>query len=259
MITIILVGFAFVVGTVAFTLAIYMLMRWIAGERHDDHTKDLAGSVMGRVAALHGLILALIFAQEMIDYQNLRSQVSSEAGAIEDIYFDAERYGKDTWKEIRESVYTYIDIVIAVEWAELGTTDQLSVKAWKAWGDVYTAILDLTPETEKEKSLRDHMLTSIHNISDLRLSRENHGADSTEGMFWFAAVCGIFFIALGYYTFPPRRVNIILLSLFGAYTGVILFFIYSFSNPFDGPGAVRPMAMIRLQGELDNLRDMASN
>ena len=48
---------------------------------------------MLRISALHALILALVFAQEMSEYQQLKLESAAETNALADIYFDAGRYG----------------------------------------------------------------------------------------------------------------------------------------------------------------------
>ena len=58
------------------------------------------------------------------------------------------------------------------------------------------------------------------------------------------------FIALAYYSYPPTRRNVILISLFGAYTGVILFLIYAFSNPYMQPAELSPGPFLRLQEQI---------
>ena len=94
------------------------------------------------------------------------------------------------------------------------------------------------------------MLSRVHLISETRDKRENHAAGRVSGMFWFAAVAGVAFIALAYYPHPPERYSLILLGIFGAYTGVIVFFIHAFANPFAEPGALDPGAFLRLLSEL---------
>ena len=94
------------------------------------------------------------------------------------------------------------------------------------------------------------MLDRIYLVSDSRTKRESTVADSMSAIFWFAALSGVFFIALAYYSYPPRRRNILLISMFGAYTGIILFLIYAFSNPYIQPAELGPGPLLRLQQQI---------
>ncbi|MRG57340.1 DUF4239 domain-containing protein [Phyllobacterium sp. SYP-B3895] len=245
-----LVAVLFVGGTITLTLIAYFLMRLITGGDPDGQERDLASSIIFRVSALHGLILALVFAQEMIDYQQLRNETATESNAIADIYFDAGRYGGGHAGAIQTPLSEYISVVVDKEWAILGATDRLTPEAWAKWDAAYAAVLDLEPTNKREESLRNHMLERLYTVAESRTKRESNVADSMSGIFWFAALSGVVFIALAYYSYPPQRRNIVLISMFGAYTGIILFLIYAFSNPYSPPAAMSPGPLLRLQEQI---------
>lgn len=250
----IVLGFVVIGSTVALTLGAFLAMRLATGGDPDVRDRDLTSSVIFRISALHGLILALVFAQEMFQYQQLRFDSASEANALADVYFDAARYNGDTMPIIQKAIRSYLEIIVSDEWQALGKSGQLSSEAWKQWDVAYQGVLDLTPENGRQTSLRDHMLTQIHQISEMRVRRESHASNSVSGMFWFAAVSGVVMIALAYYSFPAELHNIVLLGMFGAFTGVVLFFIYAFANPYRPPGALEPVPYMRLQAEIAQSR-----
>ena len=236
----VILGAAFVSGTVLLVLACYFLMRQLEDKDPSSNTRDLANSVMLRISALHGLILALVFAQEMAEYQQLKLESAIETNALADIYFDAGRFGGNNPGLITTPIRNYAQIVIEEEWDSLGATGLLASRAWGQWDAAYNEILDLIPATDRQRSLRDHMLNRIHSIAETRVKREHHARNSLSLIFWFAAVSGVIFMGLAFYPYLPRRSNLVLLALLGGFTGIILFFIYAFSNPFQDPGSWRP-------------------
>lgn len=248
--SVILFGIAFIGGTIVVTLGFYFLMRFIMGTDPTGKDRELAGAVVMRISSLHALILALVFAQEMIEYQQLKFESVTEANAVANVYFDAERYGANEKPPIQQALFEYVQIVVDEEWRSLGTTGQLSATAWNKWDNVYQRVLDLTPANVRQQSIRDHMLANVHAISDSRDKRENSGTDSVSKIFWFAAISGVIFMALGYYPYPPDARNLLLLSVLGAFTGIILFFIYAFSDPYNPPATLKPTAFERLLEEL---------
>lgn len=245
-----LLGVGFVGATIAVTLGFYFAMRWVTGGDPDARSRDLAGSVIFRISALHGLILALVFAQEMVEYQQLKYEAAIEANAIADVYFDAGRYGGEGREPIQGAMKDYVALIVDEEWALLADTGRLAPAAWGRWDVAYNGVLDLSPATDRQRSLRDHMLSQLHAIAETRVKRENHGSGSISGMFWFAAMSGVVLISLAYYSFPPERFNLVLISMFGAFTGIILFLIYAFSNPYGFPGQLEPGPLLRLQEQL---------
>lgn len=95
------------------------------------------------------------------------------------------------------------------------------------------------------------MLDRIHLVSETRVKRENHADNAISRMFWFAALAGVVLIALAYFPYPVVRHNIALIAMFGAFTGLVLFFIYAFSNPFSPPGEIGPEPYLRLIEQIE--------
>ena len=243
-----MIAAAAVVLTVATVLVVWIAAHWALARRDVETAehRELASSVIFRVSALHGLILSLVFAQLVFDYRELNSEASEEAAALSDLYFDVERYGAAGIEEMRTALRDYARLVIEEEWPDLGRSGALSGEAWAAWDRAYEIVLNLEPGTPREAALRDNMLARVHRVAQLRDARVSHGLMGLDGLFWIPALAGVLVVAAGFHTFRPTRHNVILLSLYGAFTGLVLFMIYALSDPFGDPGALRPSAFERL-------------
>ena len=229
----------------------YFSMRLVARRTIEDETNDLAGSVIFRVAALHGLILALVFAQELFSYQQLRNALVREATAVADIYYDFERYGAENAQEIQTAIVSYVQEVQGEEWRLLSEERRLSSSAWAKREIVYSAILDLNPASAREIALRDHMLEKVRQVAEMRQERENSALNPLNRLFWVPAIVGLFLVAMPYFVFSPTLLNVTLLSVYGGFSGLVLFVIFAFSDPFSPPNKLEPVAFERL---LENLR-----
>lgn len=230
----------------ALALVPYLLARRVMLARADEHSKDLAGSVLFRIGALHSLILALIFAQELLNFSEARHAMTREATLVGNIYYDLERYDDEATASLRARLVDYTAIVLEREWQGLARNGRLDAQAWAEWEHVYHAILDLMPETLRQESLRGIMLGQVRELAELRINRETSALVGTNDLFFFAAIAGIVVMSIGYFPFPPTPVNLTLLLLFGIYTGLVLYFIIAFSNPFSAPGYVEPFGFERL-------------
>ncbi|WGH77255.1 bestrophin-like domain [Jannaschia ovalis] len=239
----------FVAAAVALVLATYSVTRrfgarGLSGDGAGE-ARDLSGSVMFRISALHGLILALVFAQLLGDYREIQGELVVEASAVADLYNDFARHGGAGTAARQALMVDYARTVAEVEWPALGEGYAPGGRGWAVWGAAYEAVLDLPAATPREVALRVHMLEAAHRIAEMRDRRAVHGLHGLAGLFWIAAVAGTVLIAATWFTFPPRRRNLMLMACFGAFTGLILFFIHAFSNPFAAPGALQPVAMER--------------
>ena len=239
-----------ILATVLTVLVVHFCARKVMRVELEQQTIDLAGSVVFRISALHGLVLALVFASEVVEYNQLAYESAVEVNAISDVYYDADRYGEDA-NEVRYALRHYLRVVPTEEWASLGSDGELSPQAWVQWSNAYSAILNLEPSSARQTALRTNMLHKIHVIAENRDLREHHAKSSLGSLFWAAALIGIILISIGYYPFPPNRDNVILLSVFAGYTGLILFTIFAMSNPYSAPAALQPVLFLELINELE--------
>jgi hypothetical protein len=234
-----LAGIATIAATVVVVLVVQATAKRVLGPP-GERTRDLAGSVLFRVSALHGLILALVFATEISVYNALTRDVALEADAVVDLFYDAARYGGAAQPAIQDAILGYLDVAAGAEWESLGQDGVLLQDAWILWDGLYEIVLDLAPQTARETALRDAMLGSIAEISDVRDLRAYHAGREVGAFFWTAAAIGILLVAAAYYPYGPDRQDRLLISLFAAYTGLILYMIFALSDPFDAPGGLRP-------------------
>ena len=243
------IGVAFAVGAVAVVLAIYFSARTLLSPGEDHHrTFDVASSVAFRIAALYGLILALVYAQELDDYKQIRANLAEEAVAVADVYNDVARYGGEAVAGVQGGLAAYLEAVVEEEWPMLARKEGLSPRAWQEWDAVYLALLDLTPADDRQRYLADRMRDRVTAIARFRQIRESTATGAFTGLFWGPATIGLVLLAIPFYVYPPTRNNLTLIAIFGLYSGVVLFFIYMFANPFEAPGRLQPATFIHLLG-----------
>ncbi|MHC9234438.1 bestrophin-like domain [Pseudooceanicola sp. 502str34] len=240
------IALLFVAGTILIAWSVYFATRALVGKTFGSDTEALASSVIFRVSALHGLILALVFAQELLDYNELQRVVLQEATAVADIYNEMRRYGGEDVAPVQAALSDYLQVVSGPEWAALGETQRLTGEGWRIWDDIYGRLLDLPPDTPRESALRDHMLSKAQTMAALRQEREATALHGISPLFWFAALAGVVLVTIPYFIFAPTRLHLVLLSIYGGFTGLVMYVIFAFSDPFGGPGAMDPAPFTRL-------------
>lgn len=240
-----------VLGTLGMVFALYFATRAALGPEVSEATQDLAGKVLVRGAALHSLILALVFASEVVEYNQLSAESSAEANAIADVFFDSARFDSKSTPDIQASIRDYLRVATGSEWQELGQSGRLSSEAWEHWDRVYRAVLDLDPQSEAEKSLRSNMLAGVAKIAETRDRRHHHATTGIGMLFWIAAISGVALSAIPFYVFAPTRENLSLISVYAGYMGLILFAIFAMANPFADPGALTPEILEQLSARLE--------
>lgn len=235
----------FVTATLALALSSYAITRLLLC-RNGETKNDLAGPIFTCVGALHALILALVFAQELINVRDISTASAREAVLVGDAFYDLRRYDPEVTLPIRRDLATYVHLVLNEEWALLSERDSLHPQAWAAWERAYHAALDLTPQSDRQEVLKDIIVDDLREVSGLRRVRENAAIANIHGLFMMAAIAGLVLTAAGLFTHAPKLQNIVLLGIFSTYTGLIVFFVVAFSNPYHAPGVVLPTGFERL-------------
>jgi hypothetical protein len=216
------------------------------GHVYSGVVRDMASATGFRIAAFYGVILALVYAHELGEYQTVRDGLAGEATAIADVFHDAGRYGAPLAGPVREAMATYVRFVVDREWDLLGEEKRLSNRAWAARDVAYETVLDVKALTPRQVALRQHMLKRIHDITTYRHLRQEVAAKDFGLVFWVPAIAGLILVTIPFYIYPPGRVTHVLLSCFGAFSGLILFFIQGFASPFTPPFRTPPGAFERL-------------
>lgn len=247
----ILSGGVIIGGTILLALATYFAARALLIARAEGEARELAGSVIFRVSALHGLILALVFADELVTLNSLKHTVSHEAAIVADVFYDLKRYDEGGTLQIRTAIAEYIGIVVEEEWERLATRGELSDEAWARWVFAYESILSLEPASVRQDTLKPIIVNYIREVSELRRARLAAATSSANPFFLAAAIVGVLLTAMSFFTYAPGAVNLLLLSVFGAYTGLVIFFVLVFANPYLEPGAIEPIGFRNLlEGEI---------
>ena len=238
----------FALAALAAAFIPYVILRKLFSERLSEDTQTLSSSITVRLGALHALILALVFAQEQINYTQVRRTIVDEAAATADVYYELERYDVEKTNAIRLAVARYVQTVIEDEWALLAR-ERLSDKAWEYYTEVDLGLLRLEPENRLQEDLRAQMLQDWDAISEYRRARETAAMHEVPGFFWVVAVLGFLLVTLPYFAFEPSPANLFALASFAVYNGIVFYFIASISNPFAGPAPLEPTAFYRLFSE----------
>jgi hypothetical protein len=244
-----LLAVVFIAGAMALAFGPYLIARRLFQRRATERTYDLAGSVMFRIGALHALILALMFAHVTALFLDLRNAVTEEAAATADVYYDLERYDAESMEIVRRDLALYAGTVINEEWPLLADR-RLSAEAWAQWRKVFDAVLDLEPGDRRQEDLRASMIKNMESIARFRERRKIGSLGNVPPMFWVVAIAGFVLICLPYFVYESSPTNIMLLCIFAAYNGLVLYVIYATGHPFDGPVVVDPVPFRAVFGNI---------
>ena len=239
------------VATIA-ALGLYVVLRWILIRHAADDTQLISGPSIQRMGTLYALVLAFIFAQEYLDYNEINAITTREAGAIASVYNGLRKYDFERTREIRRAVAKYVETVIVEEW-HLLSEHKLSPNAWKHCREVEVKLLHLVPKGLFQSDLRAQMIQDWDIVSRSRIARVSFAVYGVPAFLMGVCIAGFFFAVAPYFAFAPKAANLFLISLHAFFNGLIIYLILAVANPFSLPARIEPAAFEMLMH-----RDMAN-
>lgn len=240
-------------GGILLAFGTYWLVRRLLPPRNgsDGHNypasvRDMVSTTGVRIAALFGILLALVYAQELSRYQEVRNGLDQEAAAISQVYFDADRLGGPEGRTIRLALANYVNRLVEVEWPELGKDHHLSGETWDSFNIAQDEARALEPANAREATIRQQMVDRLATVAELRHMREQQASASAPWLFAVPAIAGLLLVTAPFFIHPRGREVWVMLGAYGAFAGMILFFIHAFASPFNYPLKLAPTPFERL-------------
>ena len=223
------------------TLALYGVTRIFLGSRTiGGDAEMLSGRVITRLGALHALILALMFAQEMGDYRDITRVVSKEAGAIGDVFNGLREYDKTSQQsttEIRGFIVDFVETTLDADRIALAD-HQLSNQSFDNYHRINRQLRNLKFDNSDQEYLRAQMLSDWDTVSDFHLRLRTISEYEAPGFFWVVIIVGFLTVVIPFYVYSPSLANLVILSTYAAFYGLVMYVIYSIANPFTGALAI---------------------
>lgn len=90
------------------------------------------------------------------------------------------------------------------------------------------------------------MLERLSKVAYLRNIREQQAVESAPWLFALPAIIGLLLVTAPFFIYPPGREVWVMLGAYGAFAGMILFFIHAFASPFNHPLKLAPAPFERM-------------
>jgi len=236
----------------------FVLIRRRLGDDLPTKARDVAETIAVRIGTVHGLILALVFAEAQSTHTSLQQEVSKEVSTIEHIALQLDQWNGAEGATLRSQLATYVRAVLEQEW-QASARPQGSREAGSAYNELDLGILNLKADTPPQQSLRNRLIMNMDALQDHRKARLALLHRGMQGLFWWMALAGFVIIVGCFLVFPASALHTAILSIYGAYTGLALYFILALSHPYAGPAIIdtAPYEMV-LDEELKTPRTTAA-
>lgn len=233
-----LVGFFIVALMVGAAIGGHRLWRRFLAWECTPESNGLALGMLAVVAMMLSLLLAFSSVSVWEAYTSAEAAVATEAGVSGELVRDLSVYGGPQARAAREAVRAYLQSVISEEWPAMAKGGYSEETAHK-FNAIFRAAAPLAPRNPREQVLLAEIWAKTNELNLTRRGRLNAATGSAiPAALWWTLLLGIMLNFALFYLLPVSRHNQLMLGLYAAMLGLMIFFIVAMDRPFAGSVSV---------------------
>ncbi len=239
----------FMILVAALAAGIYLLSRKLI-ESSVKKEHERVGRVLFRTSAsLLALILSLTFANQRVDYIKIQNGLEEEAAKMVDIVMDLDMYQTPEATSIQPELKNYILFTLEDGWDAI-VLDPFNSKPFMQFEKIYKKVHELETTNSQQVILKSAMLADIDEVSDY-LQVRLYSAQQEPLNLIYTTLFGILAVMILFSVYPPNRLNLVFVSVYNIFLGLILYFVLMMGNPLRGPLQIKPKAFELLQHTIE--------
>ncbi|MDZ4835608.1 MAG: hypothetical protein SGJ27_17675 [Candidatus Melainabacteria bacterium] len=224
-------------------VALMLLVRKVMGLEFLREHHPVSDPLLACVGTLFAILLGFMVANAMTRFEEARTNVEQEAGAVGDIYRLASGLPGKTGVTIRSDCFKYLDGVVDVEWKEMANRN-LSFEVWNGYSQIWADCLSVEPVNDRENNIHATLLSSVATLGDCLRIRATQMSNTVPVMLWTVVLMGamatgtlVLFFGISNLKIQTFTTSLVTLVL---YLNVVLLACYD--EPFSGEVCVKPHA-----------------
>ena len=243
-------------ASIAFAIAGVLLGRRAVGRHVSASHNEVMIAMFASAKVVYAVLLGFLVVVVWKSYDTAHRNMAQEAATLVPLY--RLTYGMEAkhGAELRTLIRGYANAVVNDEWPSLGSTRVGSQTTRHFIGEMDRQFARLDPATKNADAQVDteFLRTKSAIVSD-RNERLLEASDSIPWVMWLGAVGGgVITMIMGFLIHMERWwPHVLMASLDGALTGLLLFIMVVLSHPFSGPMALGPEYFTSALGVMDGV------
>ena len=221
----------------------HALWRRLLGWECTAESNALALGMLAVVAMMLSLLLAFSSVSVWEAYSSAEEAAATEASVSGELVRDLSVYGGPKANAAREAVRSYIESVISDDWPAMARGGYSEIASHK-FNAIFHAAAQLEPRTPREEVMLREVWTKANLMNESRRARIAAALGSAiPGALWGTLLAGIMLNFILFYLLPYNCVNELMLGMYAAMLGLMVFFIIIMDRPYAGTVSVSPYQM----------------
>lgn len=196
-------GLIIVGGFVLLAVIGLLITRKLLPSLQEAGQNDIAGVILGVLAAIYGIVLAFVIVSLFEDFKKTQGDVRTEASAISKVYRDSQAFSPAEAKKVKTAVGDYIYTVVHQEWPAMSHGHE-SEEAWNDLADIYKALRTYEPVTTSQQVFYAETVARINDVTGARRERLNDNEESLPLTFEILLVGGAMLLLAFMFLFSMR-------------------------------------------------------
>ena len=231
-----LLAVAMVGGTAGVAVLGQTLVRRRLPELEKHAINDVAGVVIGVLAAVFGIILGFVTVSLYETFTDAQATVEREATELIQLLEDTRSFPPRTAAAIEGEIRSYIAAVRFSEWERMRDGEADANVGNEHVSDLYRKLAAYEPDTAARTAFYADAVARLNDVVDARRARLSYAAEELPGAFWLMLVVGTVLLISSLYLLGAanRRLHTIMVVAVAVLTSFNLLIVVALDHPFSG-------------------------
>lgn len=204
---------------------------------------ERVGRLLFRVTAgLIALLVSLSYANERVRNNKIVDALEEEAALIINVGMRLNHFESVEAESAFKKIYDYVEFTINDDWKYMGSDPYFS-NITQSLVEAYYLTTSIATNNEFEDLEKKMILNDLNEIISLGHKRVYSELPSTPYLIYIL-LSGLTFMWIFFSVYKSDFVSILFLTLYNVLVAILIYFVFSLSNPFSGPLKVKPESLI---------------
>ena len=220
-------------------IIVYLFKKLIGNRMTKQHEK--VGRLLFRViAGLIALLVSLSYANERVHQSKIIDSMEEEAAIIIAVSMRLSQFNSIEAKTAYTKINEYVALTIDDNWENIENDPYFS-RITQSMIEAHRQILKIPTENESEILEKKMILSDVNDIIKLSQIRVYSQHTSTPHLIYILFI-GLLFMWVFFTVYTLDLVSLLFLTFYNILIAVLIYFVFSLSNPLIGPLKVDPYA-----------------
>ncbi len=234
-----------IIITVLFTctasIVVVLLTKKLIGNKITKQHEKVGRLLFRVTAGLIALLISLSYANERVRQSKIINSMEEESSAIINVGMRLSHFKSIEAKSAYKKIYDYVNLTINNDWENISSDPYFS-RITQSLIEANNLVLKIPTTNENEAFEKKIILNDLNEILKLTQIRIYSHTALTPYLIYIL-FCGLVFMWIFFTVYKLDFVSLLFLTLYNILIAILIYFVFSLSNPLIGPLKVEPHSL----------------